>query len=252
MRNIKLVIEYKGSNYCGWQVQKNGTSIQSVIVKAIEKATGENVALSASGRTDAGVHALGQVANFKTASNIPSERFAIAINSFLPEDISIVESVEIDADFHARKNAKGKIYRYYIWNSPRKLSVLSGAATRIPGELDVAEMSKAVKLFEGVHDFAAFKAQGGSTKTSVREIFGASVTEVAVPFEIEGGRLVCIELCGSGFLYNMVRIISGTLVELGQGKRSETDILEALHSGERELAGKTLPPDGLYLYKVLY
>ncbi|MEI6602782.1 MAG: tRNA pseudouridine(38-40) synthase TruA [Clostridia bacterium] len=252
MRNIKLTIEYKGSNYCGWQKQKNGLSIQQAIVTAIAQATGESVALNGSGRTDSGVHAIAQVANFHTASPIPPERFSFAINAYLPEDISIVSSEEVPEAFHARFNAKGKVYRYYIWNAFRRNAIIPEFAYFAPNPLDLSAMQKAAQIFVGKHDFAAFMAVGSKVKSTTREIYKAEVSEVECPFGAEDGSLICIELTGSGFLYNMVRIIAGTLMEVGLGKRSERQIADALEKGERGLAGQTLPPEGLFLYKVLY
>ena len=252
MKNIKLIIAYEGTKYCGWQTQKNGIGIQEVISDAIQKLTNEKVCLNASGRTDAGVHAMGQVANFTSNATIPPERFALALNSFLPEDISVISSEEVANDFHARYSARGKTYRYYIWNCSRKSAIVANITCYIPQMLDVSKMVEAAELFIGEHDFASYMAQGSSVKTTVREIFDATVTEVQNPFDLSDGKMICFEITGSGFLYNMVRIISGTLVEVGQGKRSKEQIVHSLEKGERTLAGQTLPPEGLFLCKVNY
>ena len=193
MRNIKLTIEYDGKDFNGWQKQPNKLNIQGTIEQAIKSITGEDVELNASGRTDAGVHALGQVANFKTNSQIPIEKFAIAINSRLKKSIVI---------------------------------------------------KKAVKYFIGEHDFKAFKASGTSSKSSVRTIYDAKI--------YQNGDKIYIELTGNGFLYNMVRIIAGTLVEVGLEKIEPEKIEEIIKEGKRENAGKTLPPNGLYLVDVKY
>lgn len=250
MKNIKLVIEYDGTRYNGWQAQKNGLGIQTVITKAIETVTGEEIQLNGSGRTDAGVHAYGQVANFHTCSSVPGERFMFALNSLLPEDIAIVQSEEVDDGFHARFNAVGKTYRYLLWNSNRPNALLANRAYHVAPALAVEAMGEAAQLFVGEHDFAAFRAQGGSAKTSVRTIYSATVQRETGSYG--GGNLIFVELHGNGFLYNMVRIIAGTLVEIGLGKKSSVDILKGFETLDRTMTGQTLPPYGLYLKQVFY
>jgi tRNA pseudouridine38-40 synthase len=245
MRNIKLTIEYDGKDFNGWQKQPNKLNIQGTIEKAIKQITGEEVDLQASGRTDAGVHAVGQVANFKTNSNIPIEKFAIAINSNLKKSIIIKSAEEVDEKFHSRLNCKKKTYRYIINNSKYGTAIYRNLETHIPVKLDVEKMQEAIKYFEGEHDFKAFKASGTSSKSSVRTIYKAIVKQM--PEE-----RIYIELTGSGFLYNMVRIIAGTLVDVGLGKIEPAKIKEIIESKNRENAGKTLPPQGLYLVKVEY
>lgn len=244
MRNIKLTIEYDGREFNGWQKQPNKLNIQGSIERAIEEITGEKVDLNASGRTDAGVHALGQVANFKTDSNLPIDKFPIAINSKLKKSIRILNAEEVDDRFHSRLTCKRKTYRYVINNTTVGSAIYRYLETHIPQKLDVNEMSKAVKYFEGEHDFKAFKASGTSSKSSVRTIYEAKVYKI--------DEKIYIELTGNGFLYNMVRIIAGTLVDVGLGKIKATDIPDIITQGKRELAGKTLPPNGLYLVKVEY
>ena len=244
MRNIKLTIEYDGKDFNGWQKQPNKLNIQGTIEQAIKSITGEDVELNASGRTDAGVHALGQVANFKTNSHIPIEKFAIAINSKLKRSIVIKKAEEVDERFHSRLSCKRKTYRYIINNSEEGSAIYRNLETHIPQKLDVDKMKEAVKYFEGEHDFKAFKASGTSSKNSVRTIFEANIYQKE--------NRVYIELTGNGFLYNMVRIIAGTLVEVGIGKIEPKDIPEIIKEGKREKAGKTLPPNGLYLVKVMY
>lgn len=245
MRNIKLVIEYDGKEFNGWQKQPDKLNIQGTIEKAIEAITGEQVDLTASGRTDRGVHALGQVANFKTNSNIPIEKMAIAINSNLKKSIRILSSEEVDDKFHSRLTCKRKTYRYIINNSEYGTAIYRNLETHIPLKLDVEKMKKAVKFFEGEHDFKAFRASGTSSKSSVRTIYNAEVKQM--PDE-----RIFIELTGNGFLYNMVRIIAGTLVEVGIGKIQPSEIENIIKSKNREMAGKTLSPQGLYLVKVEY
>ena len=244
MRNIKLTIEYDGKDFNGWQKQPNKLNIQGTIEQAIKSITGEDVELNASGRTDAGVHALGQVANFKTNSQIPIDKMAIAINSRLKKSIVIKKAEEVDERFHSRLSCKRKKYRYVINNSPEGTAIYRYLETHIPQKLDVQKMQEAIKYFVGEHDFKAFKASGTSSKNSVRTIYDAKV-------EQKDDRIF-IELTGNGFLYNMVRIIAGTLVDVGLGKIEPERIKEIIELGKREFAGKTLPPNGLYLLKVVY
>ena len=245
MRNIKLTIEYDGKDFNGWQKQPGKPNIQGSIEYAIEQITGEKIELFASGRTDAGVHAYGQVANFKTNSNLPIEKFPIAINTKLKRSIRILNAEEVQESFHSRLTCKRKTYRYVINNSPIASAIYRNLETHIPQKLNVDKMKKAIKYFEGEHDFKAFKASGTSSKSSVRTIYNATVKEMP-------NNRIYIELTGNGFLYNMVRIISGTLVEVGIGKLQPEDIQNIIESKKRENAGKTLPPQGLYLVSVEY
>lgn len=245
MRNIKLVIEYDGKEYNGWQKQPDKLNIQGTIENAIERITGEQVDLMASGRTDRGVHALGQVANFKTNSNIPIEKFAIAINSNLKKSILIRSAEEVDERFHSRLTCKKKTYRYVINNSQFGTAIYRNLETHIPIKLNAEKMKEAIKFFEGEHDFKAFKASGTSSKSSVRTIYKAEIKEMP-------NERIWIELTGNGFLYNMVRIIAGTLVDVGLEKIEPEEIKNILESRNRENAGKTLPPQGLYLVNVEY
>ena len=244
MRNIKLVIEYDGKDFNGWQKQPTKLNIQGEIERAIKDITGEDVELNASGRTDAGVHSLGQVANFKTNSNIPTEKFPIALNTKLKRSIRILSAEEVEESFHSRYNCKKKTYRYVINNSENGTAIYRNLEYNFSQKLDVEKMQEAAQYFMGEHDFKGFKASGTSSKSSVRTIYKAEVRKE--------NEKVIIELTGNGFLYNMVRIISGTLIDVGIGKIEPNEILEIIKSGERESAGKTLPPQGLYLVKVEY
>ncbi len=244
MRNIKLTIEYDGKKFGGWQKQPNKLNIQGEIEKAIEEITGEKIDLNASGRTDAGVHSLGQTANFKTNSKIEIEKIPIAINSKLKQSIRIIKAEEVEENFHARYSCKGKKYRYIINNSKYGSAIYRDLEYHIPIKLNVEAMQKGIKYFEGEHDFKGFKASGTSSKSSVRTIYNAKV--------IQEGERIIIELEGNGFLYNMVRIISGTMVDVGLGKIKPEEIPEIIESKERSRAGKTLPPQGLYLVEVYY
>ena len=244
MRNIKLVIEYDGSGFNGWQKQPNKLNIQGEIESVIENITKEKIELIASGRTDAGVHAIGQVANFKTNSNIPIEKIPIAINSQVKNSIRIKSAEEVDERFHSRYNCKRKTYRYIIDNSKYGSSIFRNMTYHMPIKLNISEMQRAVKYFEGEHDFKAFKSSGTSSKSSVRTIYEAKV--------IKKNEYIILELTGNGFLYNMVRIIAGTLVDVGLEKLRAKDIPIILEKKDRQKAGKTLPPQGLFLVKVEY
>lgn len=244
MRNIKLIIEYDGKGFNGWQKQPDRLNIQGEIEKAIEEITGEKVDLTASGRTDAGVHSLGQTANFKTDSKIPTEKFAKAINSRLKKSIVIKSAEEVNEKFHSRYSVKSKTYRYIINNSENGTAIYRGLEYHVPMKLDYEKMNEAIKYFIGEHDFKAFKASGTSSKSSVRKILDGSVRK-------EGERVI-IEVTGTGFLYNMVRIISGTLLDVGLGKIKPEDIPSIIESKDRTKAGKTLPAHGLYLLQVNY
>lgn len=228
----------------GWQKQPNKLNIQGEIEKAIGEITGEEIDLIASGRTDSGVHSLGQTANFKTNSNIPIEKFPVAINSKLKKSIVIKSAEEVDERFHSRYSVKSKKYRYTINTSQYGSAIYRDMEYHFPFELDIQKMQEAAKYFEGEHDFKAFKASGTSSKSSVRTIFKAEV--------IQNDDRIYIELTGSGFLYNMVRIISGTLVDVGIGKIKPKEIKDIIESKDRIRAGKTLPARGLCLMEVNY
>ena len=231
-------------NLIGWQKQPNKLNVQGNIEKAIYQVTGEEVELLASGRTDAGVHAFGQVANFKTNSQIPIEKFPIALNTNLKKSIRILQAEEVEENFHSRLSCKRKTYRYVINNSPNGTAIYRNLETNISEKLDVSKMQEAIKYFIGEHDFKAFKASGTSSKSSVRIIYEATI--------YKKDDRIYIELTGNGFLYNMVRIIAGTLVEVGKGKIRPEEMPDIIQSKDRTRAGKTLPPQGLYLVKVEY
>ena len=245
MRNIKLIIEYDGKSFNGWQKQPNKLNIQGEIEKAIGELTGEEINLIASGRTDAGVHSFGQTANFKTENEtISIEKFPIAINSKLKKSIVVKSAEEVDERFHSRYSVKSKTYRYIINNSEMGTAIYRDLEFHFPIKLDVDKMKKAAKYFEGEHDFKGFKASGTSSKSSVRTIYEANV-------EKQGDKII-IELTGNGFLYNMVRIISGTLLDVGLDKIKPEEISEIIESKDRKRAGRTLPAHGLYLVEVNY
>lgn len=244
MKNIKLTIEYEGTHYHGWQSQINAVTVQDVIQNALQKLTGEDCDLIGSSRTDMGVHALGMTANFHTSSSIPSEKVSYALNNLLPEDIVIRSSEEVPADFHSRYSAKGKRYRYMIYNASFRSAILRNRVYHVRYPLNLENMRKASLSFVGEHDFCAFMATGSNVKSTLRTIHHVSLEkeEDTIRFEIEG----------NGFLYNMVRIIVGTLVEVGMGKIRPDEVSAIIESGERKKAGITAPAHGLYLVRVYY
>lgn len=244
MRNIKLEIEYDGKDYQGWQKQPNKLNIQGEIERAIQNITGEEVDLIGSGRTDAGVHAFGQVANFKINSEFPIEKMAVAINSQLKQSIRIKKAEEVSEDFHSRYHCHQKTYSYIIDNSEQGTAIYRGLTYHVAQPLNMEAMQKAANYLVGEHDFSSFKSSGTSSKSSVRTIYKAQILK-------EQDRVV-IMLTGSGFLYNMVRIISGTLVEIGLGNKKPEEMLTILEAKDRQKAGKTLPAHGLFLMNVDY
>ncbi|MDI3533667.1 MAG: tRNA pseudouridine38-40 synthase [Thermosediminibacterales bacterium] len=245
VQNIKLVLEYDGTNYHGWQRQKNALTIQEVLESALETLTGQHLKVIAAGRTDAGVHARQQTVNFKIEDNkIPVERFHLALNSILPPDIVVKDVSVEDNNFHARYSCKGKTYCYRILNSRTPSALMRNYVYHISKPLDIQSMKEAAKHLVGTHDFSAFRASGSSTKTSVR-----TITKLDI---IKNGKIIEIWIEGTGFLYNMVRIIAGSLVDVGEGKLPPERIVDILESKNRLLAGKTLPPQGLCLEKVIY
>jgi len=243
-KNIKLTIEYDGTDYAGWQIQDNAITIQQVIQEALEKLTGDQVKLVGSGRTDSGVHALGQVANFFTRSTIPSDRFDHALNSILPSDIRVLSSQQVPLDFHARYSAKEKTYRYQMLVNTHGSAIVNRFYYHVRPPLDIEAMKRACKAFIGTHDFAAMQATGSAVKSTIRTIYEADLKE-------DKDRLYFL-VRGNGFLYNMVRIMVGTLIEVGRGKIKDTDIPDILRSGKRERAGFTAPAKGLFLDRVYY
>lgn len=243
MRNLKLTIQYDGMKYCGWQKQPNSPGIQGTIEYAIYEITKEKVNITGSGRTDAGVHALGQVANFKTNSSIPVDRIPDALNAKLPKDISIVDCQEVSQEFHSRYSATGKIYRYLIYNKPYRSPLYKDTSYHVRYNLDVNKMRSEAKSLLGTHDFRGFMSSGSSVKDTVRTIRNITIER--------NEDLIVLEVEGNGFLYNMVRIIVGTLVDIGRG-RIDKSMEEIIASQDRGEAGHTAPAHGLFLKKVHY
>lgn len=244
IRNIKLVVEYDGTNYAGWQVQPNGLAIQQVMEEALARIIGTPVRLHSSGRTDAGVHARGMVAAFRTDRQIPLRAFSDGLNSLLPPDIAVKDAAEMPPEFHPRFDATGKRYRYTICNGARRSPLARLYAWHLRGELDVEAMRQGARHFVGEHDFAAFRTAGCAAKTTVRRI---DAVELA-----RDGDFVRIDVTGSGFLRNMVRIMTGTLVEVGQGRVAPTIVAEILAGTGGVSPGATAPPHGLCLMEVFY
>jgi len=246
MRNIMMTLAYDGTFYHGFQKQK-GTALKTV-QQELETALGilsaEEVTVYGSGRTDAGVHAEGQVINFHTTSRIPVERFPLAVNSLLPRDIVVSEARDVTEDFHARYSAKRKTYRYTIYNAPYLSPFWRHYAYHVPVSLDAGRMETAAASFLGAHDFRGFCAKDTAVTDFTRTIYSCSVEK--------HGPLLIISVEGDGFLYNMVRIMAGTLLEIGQNKREIDNIAFLLKKGDRKQAGMTLPPQGLCLYSVGY
>ena len=262
-RNIRLKLAYDGTNYCGWQVQKNGPSIQTAVERAVEKLTGEKCPVLSAGRTDSGVHALGQVANFHTHCAIPAQNFRPALQAFLPPDIVVLESCEVAPEFHATFKATRKQYRYVIDNSPVPLPFLSRYTWSLRRRQDDAAMHEAAQLLLGKHDFRSFETDWPNKVTSVRTVYEVSVvrrpvwemftvpsTQYAVPSTEYSGPgaqcdIICMDIVADGFLYNMVRSIMGTLVNVGRHKwpREEVSATFLGASGDRfRIAGLRPPP----------
>lgn len=242
LRNIKLTLQYDGSDYHGWQVQDNAVTIQSVVEAAIEKITGQKSCAVGCGRTDSGVHALGYICNFRSDTKIPAEKIPYALNANLPGDIVCIKAEDAKEDFHAKSSAVKKRYTYFINNSPFPDIFSHSWHVRYP--LDLSAMQEAAKAFLGEHDFLGFASSGFSVKTTVRTIYSLDVTKE--------NNLIIIDITGNGFLYNMVRIIAGTLVYAGSGRLAASDMPEIIASRDRSRAGITAPADGLFLSEVYY
>ena len=260
-RTLRMTLAYDGTNYCGWQIQPNGLALQAVVEQALSEFTGEAVKAAASGRTDAGVHALGQVVSFSTQSTAPCHGFLHGLAQYLPEDI-VVRAVEDAAPgFNARYDAKRKWYRYVIHNSPIRLPFLRNSVLWQRTRLNHDAMHAAVQCLVGTHDFRCFETQWPNRSSSIRTVFRASVTRTATwdawnanltdHADIEPPFL-CFDIEADGFLYNMVRAIVGTLIHVGRGRWSPDDMRRILEKGDRTHAGETAPPQGLYLMRVTY
>jgi tRNA pseudouridine38-40 synthase len=244
MRNIKLTIEYEGTAYLGWQRQPQGMTIQQALEESLERIIGEMPEVIGASRTDAGVHARGQVANFKTDSELPAERIQSALNALLPLDIVIVAAEEVPEDFHARFSARSKLYHYTIWNRRVRPVLDRRFCWHVRWPLELAPLREASACLIGEHDFAAFRSANAQSETTVRTIERADWEQdfTRLTFAIEA----------NGFLYNMVRALVGTLLEVGRRKMTPEEFRRVLESGERAQAGRTAPARGLCLMRVRY
>jgi tRNA pseudouridine38-40 synthase len=244
-RKIKLTLSYDGSNYHGWQRQKNGLTIQEILEQKIGMMSGESITVIGSGRTDAGVHAQGQVCHFVTQSTIPVEAFSRGLNSLLPDDIRILKAEQVSEDFHARYSARSKVYEYRILNREEPDVFLRSYAWHIPRPLALAPMLKSLEMIRGEHDFSSFRSTGSSNRNPVRKIIRTEIRS-------SGKDTLAVVLEADGFLRHMVRNIVGTLVDVGLGKLSESGFLNILEARDRKEAGIKAPPGGLFLMSVNY
>lgn len=258
-RRILLRVAYDGTNYHGWQVQPNAKTIEGELNRVLTQLTGEEIQVTGASRTDAGVHALGNVAVFDTASKIPAEKFSYALNQRLPEDIVIQSSLQVADDFHPRHCDCCKTYEYDILNRTFPLPAYRNTAYFLYGDLDLDAMRRACQAFPGEHDFASFCAAGAQVQTTVRTIYSLEVLEQ--PLAVTGRgvlsqrspeRLLTIRVRGNGFLYNMVRIIAGTLVEVGRGHIRPEEVEGIIAACDRAKAGPTAPARGLRLVEIKY
>ncbi len=245
IRNFKIVVEYDGSAYRGWQRQKNGLSIQQVLEEAIKKITGQKVSVIGSGRTDAGVHALNQVASFRCVTKLPVNSIYRGVNSVLPEDIVVKEMEEVPFEFHAQRDVKSKIYVYKICNQKLRPALGRNYSWFVRFDLDLPKMRQAAKYLLGTHDFSCFCATGTDVQDRVRTIMNIEIKKVA-----QGNIEIIVE--AKGFLKYMVRNIIGTLVEVGRGKRLPEEMKKIIASRDRKIAGATAPAHGLFLMEVKY
>ena len=244
MRTILLILEYDGTAYAGWQVQPNGLAVQEVVEKALAEILGHAVRIHSSGRTDAGVHARGMAAHFQTETNLPIKAFREGVNTFLPQDIAVREVREVPADFHARFSSQGKWYRYTIYQNEVRSPLAARFAWSLRGTLDLDLMRAAAEALVGEHDFSSFRSSGCAAKTTVRDIFSIDISS--------DKEFTHIDVRGSGFLKNMVRMLVGTLVDVGLGRRSVDDVAKLVTGADGMLCGQTAPAHGLCLQEVWY
>ncbi|HHV78027.1 MAG TPA: tRNA pseudouridine(38-40) synthase TruA [Firmicutes bacterium] len=248
LRRLGAVVQYDGSRFHGFQLQGEMRTVQLVLERALEKVTGRRVRVLASGRTDAGVHALGQVVSFDTDVELAREKWVPALNAWLPEDVSITQVFDAPLGFHPRFSACSKTYVYVIYEGEVRSPFLRSYTYHYRGKLDSKLMKLEAKALEGEHDFAAFCATGSSVRSTVRRVFSAELCELPV----NAGRLLILKMEANGFLYNMVRICAGTLLEVGRGRLPTGTVRRCLETGRREDAGETLPAQGVWLLGVRY
>lgn len=244
MRRIKLIVAYDGTEYSGWQIQPEAPTIEMYLDKAIRELTGENVHVTGASRTDAGVHAYGNVAVFDTESTIPGDRFTFALNRFLPDSIVIQDSWEVSVDFHPRHCDTRKTYEYRILNTAVPLPQKRNFTWHVAGSIDIEKMKEAAAYIVGEHDFKSFCCVRTQAESTVRTIYSLEVLQ-------EGSEII-IRIKGNGFLYNMVRIIAGTLIQVGKGRFKPEYVKQMLEANDRTVAGQTAPPQGLTLVGIEY
>lgn len=244
MRRIKLIVAYDGTKYSGWQIQPEAPTIEMCLDKAIHELTGENVHVTGASRTDAGVHAYGNVAVFDTESTIPGDRFTFALNRFLPDSIVIQDSWEVSVDFHPRHCNTRKTYEYRILNTAVPLPQKRNFTWHVAGSVDIEKMKEAAAYIVGEHDFKSFCCVRTQAESTVRTIYSLEVLQ-------EGSEII-IRIKGNGFLYNMVRIITGTLIQVGKGRFMPEYVKQMLEAKDRTVAGQTAPPQGLTLVGIEY
>ena len=244
MRNIRFTLEYVGTRYHGWQIQKNAVTIQQILEEKLNLILGQKMRVIGAGRTDAGVHARGQVAHFKTTNPLPAEKIIKGLNSLLPEDITVQEMREVGLSFHSRKDAKKKEYIYQIWNGEKPSPFLSAFVAHVPSRLHIEAMRKAAKLFKGEHDFTSFSPAKSTISDKVRYVFQSDI-------EPEG-EMIRYRIIANGFIQHMVRTIVGTLINVGKGEIPADKISEIFQGKDRGLAGFAAPAKGLFLKKVYY
>jgi len=263
MRNIRLTIAYDGSNYVGWQIQPNGPTVQVAVEKAIKRLTGEEASVLSAGRTDSGVHALGQVASFQTESAIPIDGFRKALNKFLPDDVIVRDAQEVPLDFHATFSAVQKRYRYVIHNCRTHNPFLRNYVWHFHQDIDSAAMHEAAQELVGKHDFRSFESHWPNKSSSIRTVKEVTVRRQNFcplwleeadrqPSDGNAGEFIWLEIVADGFLYNMVRAIVGSLMPVARGRWDGRDIRRILTAMDRSAAGDTAPPNGLYLVHVDY
>ncbi|MBE5888756.1 MAG: tRNA pseudouridine(38-40) synthase TruA [Lachnospiraceae bacterium] len=241
---VKLVVAYDGTNYSGWQLQKNAVTIEQKLNEALTDLLGEEIVVTGASRTDAGVHSLGNVCVFDTDTRIPAEKICYALNSRLPEDIVVQDSCEVASDFHPRAGKSSKTYEYRVLNRTLPDPTRRRDTYFYHYDLDVDAMAKAASLLEGEHDFKSFCSVHAQVETTVRTIYSCTVAK--------DGDVIRIRVTGNGFLYNMVRIIAGTLIEVGAGKRKPEEIISMLEATDRCSAGPTAPAHGLTMIGIQY
>jgi|LSQX01.1.fsa_nt_gb tRNA pseudouridine38-40 synthase len=245
LKTLAILTEYDGSAFHGWQRQPRERSVQATLQQALSRLTGEqDLVLTGCSRTDAGVHARGHISSFSSSSAIPVKNWPLALNSVLPEDISVLAAREVPAGFSARFDAKGKVYSYSVWHAPVRPALDRRSLCHLPGNLDFNAMARALPFLTGRHDFKAFADQGSPARTTVR-----TVKEISLH---KKGPLVRLYFTGDSFLYHMVRILAGTILAVGQGKLTPPDLPGIIKIGDRRAAGKTMPAHGLCLEHVFY